>query len=198
MHRPGSPPNLESVAGIIHPLDAFYAEAGLHLPPYTQVDPESVPEPYAGLLVHRTDMTPTLEKFHGQAIHLRVLRSWRKADEYFREVVLVLDGNDEPVEFGAIKINLDLFSQVVRDHILTEHQPLGHILEEHKVPHRSEPCGFLRLASDPLINRALNLSGAQVLYGRRNNLLDAPGRPLAEIVEILPPVRGKETKRKEA
>src|SRR5258708_2605379 len=98
-------PNTETVAGIIHPLDAFYAEAGLSLPPYTQIDAQAVPEPYAALLVHRNDMTPTLEKFHKQSIHLRVLRSWRKAGEYFREVVLVLDGNELPVEFGAIKIN---------------------------------------------------------------------------------------------
>jgi chorismate-pyruvate lyase len=188
-------PNMETVTGIIHPLDVFYAEAGLHLPPYTQIDAEAVPEPYATLLVHRNDMTPTLEKFHGQNIHLRVLRRWRKADEYFREVVLVLDGNEQPVEFGAIKINLDLFSQVVRDQILAEQRPLGHILEEYKVPHRSQPGGFLRLASDPLINQALKLSGAQVLHGRRNNLLDVQGRPLAEIVEILPPVPGKEERK---
>ncbi len=186
---------METVSGIIHPLDAFYAEAGLHLPPYTQIDGEAVPEPYTTLLVHRNDMTPTLEKFHGQNIHLQVLRRWRKADEYFREVVLALDGNEQPVEFGAIKINLDLFSQIVRDQILAERLPLGHILEEHKVPHRSQPGGFLRLASDPLINGALKLSGAHVLYGRRNNLRDLPGRPLAEIVEILPPVRGKEERK---
>ena len=191
-------PNMQTAAGIIHPLDVFYAEAGLHLPPYTQIDAEAVTEPYATLLVHRNDMTPTLEKFHGQSIHLRVLRRWRKGDEYFREVVLALDGNEQPVEFGAIKINLDLFPQVVRDQILSEQRPLGHILEEHKVPHRSEPSGFLRLASDALINEALKLSGAQVLYGRRNNLLDVQGRPLAEIVEVLPPVRGKEERRKEA
>ena len=189
------PPNTETVAGIIHPLDAFYLDAGLHLPPYTQIDGEAVPEPYASLLVHRNDMTPTLEKFHGESIHLRVLRRWRKANEYFREVVLALDGTERPVEFGAIKINLDLFSQVVRDQILAEQRPLGHIPEEHKVPHRSQPGGFLRLASDPLINEALKLSGAQVLYGRRNNLLDLPGQPLAEIVEILPPVRGKEERK---
>ena len=38
-----------------------------------------------------------------------------------------------------------------------------------------------------LINDALKLTGAQVLYGRRNTLFDPKGRSLAEIVEILPP-----------
>lgn len=190
-----SQPNMGAVTGIIHPLDAFYAEAGLHLPPYTQIDAQVVPEPFSTLLVHRNDMTPTLEKFHRQSIHLRVLRSWRKAGEYFREVILLLDGSDQPVEFGASKMNLDLFPQVVRDQILSELRPLGHILEEHKVPHRSEPSGFLRFASDPLINSSLKLSGAQVLYGRRNTLLNPQGRPLAEVVEILPPARVKEERK---
>jgi chorismate-pyruvate lyase len=188
-------PNMEAVAGIIHPLDMFYAEDGLPLHPYNQIDAQAMPEPYATLLAHRNDMTPTLEKFHRHNIHLRVLRRWRKGANYFREVVLELDESDQPVEFGAIKINLDLFSEDVRNHILGEQRPLGHILEEQKVPHRSEPLGFLRLASDPLINRALKLSGAQVLYGRRNNLLDVQGRALAEIVEVLPQVRGKEERK---
>src|SRR5258706_13892416 len=113
-------PNMETVSGIIHPLDAFYAEAGLHLPPYTQIDGEAVPEPYTTLLVHRNDMTPTLEKCHGQNIHLQVLRRWRKADEYFRDVALALAGTEHPAESGAIKFNLDLFRQTARDQTLAD------------------------------------------------------------------------------
>src|SRR5713226_5200291 len=110
-------PNMESVAGMIHALDAFYSQAGLSVPPFSQIEPQEMPEPYKTLLSHRNDMTPTLEKFHGRSIHLRVLNRWRKADEYFRQVVLVLDESDEPVEFGAIKINLTLFSETVREQI---------------------------------------------------------------------------------
>src|SRR5437016_2627969 len=173
-----------------HPLDEFYASAGQSLPPLTQVDGEAVPEPYKSLLVHRNDMTPTLEKFHRGRLHLSVLGRRRKDKEYFREVVLLLDGNDLPVEFGAIKINLDLLPAVVSEQVLAEQRPLGHILAENKVPHRSQPTAFLRLASDALINEVLKLSGAQLLFGRHNTLLDSKDRVLAEIVEILPPVRG--------
>jgi chorismate-pyruvate lyase len=177
------------LAEVFRPLDAFYSRAGLPLPPFTQIDGEEVPEPYKSLLVHVNDMTPTLEKFHRQAIHLRVLGRRNRAGAYSREVVLLLDGNDEPVEFGAITINLDLFRPKVRKDILAEKRPLGHVLEEHKVPHRGQPGAFMRLASDALINEVLKLSGAQLLYGRHNSLLDPKGRSLAEIVEILPPVR---------
>jgi hypothetical protein len=172
-----------------HPLDEFYAQAGQSLPPLTQVEGEAVPEPHKTLLVHRNDMTPTLEKFYHCDIHLRVLGRRRVGNDYFREVVLLLDGTEEPVEFGAIKINLDLVAPNVREQILAEKRPLGHILEENKIPHGSRPSAFLRLASDVFINDALKLTGAQVLFGRHNTLLDVKDRPFAEIVEILPPVK---------
>lgn len=178
-----APPNVS----LVHPLDEFYARAGQSLPPLTSVEGEAVPEPYKTLLVHQNDMTPTLELFHKSSIHLHVLGRRRKKDEYFREVILRLDGTEKPVEFGAIKINLDLFPAAAREQILREHLPLGHILAECKIPHASRPSGFLRLASDKLINEVLGLTGANVLYGRRNTLFDPKDRPLAEIVEILPP-----------
>lgn len=182
---PVSPANLP----LTHPLDDFYARANVHLPPLAQIDGEAMPEPYRTLLVHRNDMTPTLEKFYGTDIHLRVLGKRRSENEYFREVVLLLDGSNRPVEFGASKINLNFFAPDVREQILAEQRPLGHILNEYKVPHRCHPRAFLRLASDPLMNEALELSGAQILFGRRNSLLDLQDRVLAEVVEILPPAR---------
>jgi chorismate-pyruvate lyase len=173
---------------LTHPLDEFYAQMGLTLPPLQQVDGEAVPQPYKRLLVHQNDMTPTLESFHGCDIHLRLLGRRRKGNGYFREVVLLLDGTDQPVEFGAIKISLDRFAPEVRRQILEERRPLGHVLQECGVKHTSRPKAFLRLASDHFINKALQLTGANVLYGRRNTLFDPLERPLAEIVEILPPV----------
>ncbi|MEW6307026.1 MAG: hypothetical protein AB1705_26480 [Verrucomicrobiota bacterium] len=180
-----------AVPNLMHPLDEFYAHAGQPLPPWQQIDGAAMPEPYRTLLVHQNDMTPTLEKFHKARIHLRLLGRRHKDDEYFREVALLLDGTNEPVEFGAIKINLDRFPAEAREKILGEYTPLGTILAECSIVHTSRPKGYLRFASDPLINESLNLTGAHILYGRRNTLFDAEGQPLAEIVEILPPAKGK-------
>jgi hypothetical protein len=83
---------------------------------------------------------------------------------------------------------LDLFPFEARQEILREHQPLGRILTEFGVAFSSQPRAYLRLVSDDFINRTLDLKGPQFLYGRRNTLVDAWERPLAEIVEILPPV----------
>jgi len=176
-------------ASITHPLDEFYARRGLRLPPLEQIEGEAMPEPYKGLLVHQKDMTSTLEAFHGHRVHLRVLGQERHGQDYVREVVLQLDGTEEPVEFGAIKIHLDLFPVTAREQILQAQWPLGHILRAHAIAYDSRPGAFLRIASDPLINSVLGLTGAQLLFGRRNTLLDTAEQPLAEIVEILPPVK---------
>jgi chorismate-pyruvate lyase len=170
-----------------YPLDEFYARSGLTLPPLDQIDGEAVPEPYKSLLVHDRDMTSTLESFHGAGVHLRLLGTERKGGDYFREVLLVLDGSERPVEFGAIQIHLDRFPDQARQEILAERFPLGHVLKDHKIAFVSRPQAFLRIASDRLIDELLGLTGAHVLYGRRNTLLNPAGESLAEIVEILPP-----------
>jgi chorismate-pyruvate lyase len=172
---------------IAHPLDEFYQRNGLELPPIKRVSGEQVPEPYRSLLVHQNDMTSTLENFHGDRIHLHVVGRDRRNGHYYREVVLRLDRDDKPVEFGAIKINLNLFPTEAQARILQERHPLGRILKESNMEFVSRPQGFLRIASDSLMHDLLKLNETQLLFGRRNTLFDRSGRHLAEIVEILPP-----------
>jgi len=178
---------VEPVA-IAHPLDEFYERTGLELPPIKRVSGEQVPEPYRSLLVHQSDMTSTLENFHQDRIHLHVVGRDRRNGHYYREVVLQTDQGNKPVEFGAIKINLDLFPADAQAQVLQERHPLGRILKEFGIEFSSRPQGFLRIASDALMHDLLKLSDTQLLYGRRNTLLDKNGRHLAEIVEILPPI----------
>ena len=169
-----------------YPLDEFYALAHRELPHIEQVRGDELPEPWRTLLVHNNDMTPTLENFYADDLTLKVISRHHRGDFYFREVVLLTGKEQKAVEFGAIKINLGLFPCSARPRILEEHQPLGGILREYRIPHSSRPKAFLRLHSDEFINSALQLRGQHVLYGRRNTLFDPMQRPLAEIVEILP------------
>ena len=186
------PPNqsIESPAAVMpfaFPLDEFYALARRDLPSIDQIEGEEMPEPFRRLLVHANDMTPTLEKFHGDRIYLNVISRQTRGDFYFREVILLTQRTRRPVEFGAIKINLALFPPAARRLILEEQEPLGTILADFKITHSSRPKAYVRIQADGFIKGALQLSGEQVLYGRRNTLFDAPQHVLAEIVEILPP-----------
>lgn len=165
----------------------MYAARGETLPNIARVTPEEMPEPARTLLVHTSDMTSTLENFYGDKLRVSVLGSRTVGHEYFRGVALRLQGSGRPVEFGATKVNLNLLPLEAQQEILREEQPLGRILAIFAVGFASRPAGYLRVASDAFINRTLNLSAPHTLYGRRNTLWDAWDRPLAEIVEILPP-----------
>ena len=175
---------------LIYPLDEFYERAGLPLPPMTPVGEHEVPEPYRGLLVHARDMTPTLESAYGRNIHLRVLERTLAGNVLSREVVLVPEGSSAPVAFGVIKINLEHFSEPARALVLEGQEPLGAILRGHAIAHTSHPNPYFRVSADPLMQKALHLVETCVLYGRRNVILDAAGRTLAQVVEILPPSNG--------
>ena len=170
-----------------YPLSEFYARAKLPLPRIETIAGEAVPEPFKSLLVHSNDMTPTLEGFHKSDIHLEIVSRERRGDFYFREVVLRLNGDDRAVEFGANKVYLGRFPDEAQDLILQEEIPLGRILADCGVAHRTETRAFLRLDSDGLITEKFGLGAPVVLYGRKAVISDLQGRPLSEIVEILPP-----------
>ncbi|MGE3311297.1 MAG: hypothetical protein AB7O66_15125 [Limisphaerales bacterium] len=184
---PTPTPSSADLTDAVFPLNEFYSRAGLPLPRFQLLSGDEVPQPWGKLLVHDDDMTPTLEAHHRGEIHIEVLGRERRDNAYFREVVLRLNRDDRPVEFGANRIALDRLPDKVRRLVLEEHLPLGHILKEHAVPHMGHPTAFFRVESDDLMNSAFGLTGRRFLYGRRNTLRDLNGRPLSEVVEILPP-----------
>jgi hypothetical protein len=149
-----------------------------------------MPEPYRSLLVHERDLTPTLEEACRCNIQLRVLRYKRRDHLVSRQVALVPEGSVKPVAFGAIRIDLEHFSPEARALVLERRQPLGTILRTQGVEHISCPDAFFQVRSDAVINDALQLVGACLLFGRRNVITDAAQRTLAQVVEILPPSNG--------
>lgn len=171
----------------LYPLSEFYSHAKLPLPRIEAIPGDQVPEPFKSLLVHHHDMTPTLEAFHKSDIHLEILTRERRGDFYFRQVVLRLNRNEAPVEFGANKVYVGRFPVEARELILAEQIPLGRILKDCGIRHRTEAKAFLCAAADDLIGTAFELPAGTVLYGRKAVICDLQNRPLSEIVEILPP-----------
>src|ERR1051326_8941174 len=170
----------------VYPLNDLHAHAKLPLPRIEQIADDAAPEPYRALLVHSNDMTPTMEAFHKSQIHLEILRSERRGGFYFREVVLRLNHDEKPVEFGGNKIYLGMFPEEAQELILLEQAPLGRILKECAIKHHTEAKAFLRVESDEIINNAFELTQPTTLYGRKAVISDLHGKPLSEIVEILP------------
>ncbi|MBM3801232.1 MAG: hypothetical protein FJW26_02860 [Acidimicrobiia bacterium] len=172
---------------LLDPLESFYRAAGMALPKAVKVESPKIPEPYRGLLAHQNDMTPTLEAAYGQRIHLRVLAAEQSAGVMLRQVSLVLDLSEQPVEFGAIRIQLANLLPEARGEILEGKLPLGRVLQDFDIQHSSQPSAYFAVKPDVLIGAALQIDGYPLLYGRRNRLLLPSSAVLAEVVEILGP-----------
>ncbi len=179
-------PSLAARDEDVYPLSEFYKRAQRPLPRLDVIEGHQMPEPFRSLLVHQGDMTPTLEQHYGSDIHLRVLHRERKGSIYVREVVLHLDRDGRAVEYGANRIDLDLFAPELKELILAERIPLGHLLHEYRVPHTSRPTAYLRLQTDSFMAQALGIEEGEVVYGRKNTLWSPSHQAISEIVELLP------------
>jgi hypothetical protein len=168
-------------------LGAFYEDRPEAPPTRAElIDPSQIPEPFRRMLVHKSDMTSTLEKYHGEPLELLVLDRAIRDGFLFRHIVLAGRETGQPVEYGAIRIALTALGEEARREVIECRIPLGRILVSHGVTHVSCPGGFFQVHSNALMNRVLKLDGPRWLYGRCNCLSDASGRVLAEVVEILP------------
>lgn len=168
-------------------LERFYSKLGLTVPLIKDIDGPAMPQPCQQLLVHSSDMTPTLEAFYRQPMRLSVLIREQQDYSYLREVVLKSAGDSRPVEYGVIRICLNHLPPPASRRVLEEERPLGNILHTESIAHLSWPQAFFKVESDSHLGHVLYLSQPCTLYGRRNVLLDGSRRLLAEVIEILAP-----------
>jgi len=177
---------------MLYPLTEFYARWDLPLPAAVEIDGGEMPQPYRNLLVHKRDMTPTLEEAHRKKTHLHTLDKVLRSHVLSRQVVLVLEDDKTVVELGAIKIYLERFPLDARGLINECHVPLGTILKNYKIVHETRPALFFRIEADRVIAEGLSVEAGTVLYGRRAELRDRSNQALARVIEILPPSEGIE------
>lgn len=177
----------DAAEDFLYPLSVSYLSHGQPPPSATRVEGCELPEPYRSLLAHESDMTPTLEDFHGDRIALQVLDFRRAEQSLWRLVVLRLQETKRPVEFGAIVIHLGAFPQHAQERILEGRLPLGSIMAANRVERISQPEAFFHIRADRMIAESLGTRVGFWLYGRRNRLTTPSGQTLADIVEILPP-----------
>ncbi len=177
----------EAGSELLYPLTLFRRNGGGPLPGYDVIPGSDMPEPYSQLLVHKGDMTSRLEAFHGGRIVLQLLHREHTVDAYRREVVLHVEKNGLPVEYGAIEIQLDAFAPELRAEIVEARLPLGGLLNRYGIRYHSRPRAFFKMGVDAQMSRLFAAPGAQEFYGRSNELLNEDDRVLARIVEVLRP-----------
>ena len=174
-----------SKGGILFPLDFVYARSGVELPEVKAIDPDDIPLPYRSLLVHRTDMTLTLERHFGGRVALRPLATFLHGPWYFRRVLLAQEYTGRPVEMGAIRIRIPAFPSRIQKQILKNDVPLGRLLRDGGVDYESRPTVFLSVTPNPEMMGVFWMREPKTLYGRRTEMIHK-GAKIGDIVEVLP------------
>jgi hypothetical protein len=119
-------------------------------------------------------------------VDVRVLERRRDGHAYSRKILLALRETGKVVQFGIVRIRLDLCDPAVRDEILAERTPLGRVLIEHGVLRRVEPTGFGRVPPGPATAAWFGQPDAAT-YGRLG-IIHCDGRPAIEVLEVVAPV----------
>jgi len=154
------------------------------IPKAVMVAPEQVPEPYRGLLVHSHHMTVTVEQFYASPVNVKVLETRLDGNEYSREILLTLSDTGRVVQFGIVRMDLDLLSPLVREQIVEGRTPLGRVLIENDVLRKVVPMGFFRVRTNATMNGWFAETEAVDTYGRLG-VIHTDGKPAIEVLEIL-------------
>ena len=162
-----------------------YQSAGVAMPVARKIAPDDIPHPYRGLLSHRSDMTQTLERHYGGRINIRALSTSHRGRWYMRRVLLVQEYSGRPVEMGAIRIALDVFSARVRAEILKGHLPLGRIMRDAALDYHSRPSAFFEITPNSDMMGVFWMREPRALYGRQTEVTIG-GTKFGDIVEVLP------------
>ena len=117
---------------------------------------------------------------------VRILARRQEKSSYARKILLALQGSGKIVQFGIVRIRLDVCSPQVRAAILAGDTPLGRILINHNVLRRIEPTAFLRVVPGPDMMTWFGLRTADPTYGRLA-YIHCDGQPAIELLEIVAP-----------
>ena len=172
-------------SGLLYPLDLVYERSGIAVPHVDVVQPSDIPLPYRSLLVHDSDMTLTLERHFGDRVMLRPLSTFTLRGSYFRRVLLVQEYAGQPVEMGAIRMELDAFDEPIRDQIVRNEIPLGRILRDGRFEYTSRVKAFLQVTPNAEMMGVFWMREPRTLYGRRTEII-RHGAKIGDIVEVLP------------
>ncbi len=155
-----------------------------NIPKATTVAPEQVPEPYRGLLVHSHHMTVTVEQFYANPVNVKVLQTRLDGSEYSRQILLTLSDTGRVVQFGIVRMDLDLLSPTVREQIVEGRTPLGRVLIQNDVLRKVEPMSYFRVRTNATMNAWFAETEAVDTYGRLG-VIHTDGKPAIEVLEIL-------------
>lgn len=166
-------------------LAVFYAEHS-ELARFEKVASDHLPDAYAQLLNHSSHMTVTVESFYNDRVDVRVLRSEKNQEHYCREILLSIGKTGKVVQYGIVRLKLDLISEPARREILAEVKPLGRVLIEREILREVELFDLFEVACGPKLAEFFDVPRGTLCYGR-TALIHCNSEPAIELLEIVAP-----------
>lgn len=179
-HNPLSRPDLDVLVALFYPDPAELGE-------FRVVSAAEAPEPYRRLLNHEHHMTVTVEAFHAGPVGVRVLDVRRDEGLYARQILLFRESDGKVVQFGIVRLNLDVVDQPARGEIEAERRPLGRVLIEHDVLREVELHQLYRIQCGPHLAELFDVTPGAETFGR-TALIYCNREPAVELLEIIAPV----------
>jgi len=174
------------VSNLIASLAELFYPSLKELGDFTAVSEGELPEQHQSLLAHDDHMTVTVEAWHNSLVDVRVLKENRQGDSYARKILLSLQRDGTPVQFGIMRIDLTTLPQIVRMEIESQALPLGRIMIRHHLLREVELCQLWQIIPGPDLRALLNLGDEPHCYGRTARIL-VEGEPIVELLEIVQP-----------
>lgn len=179
-------------------LELFYAPE--HPPAvFTRIEhPDHMPQPFNRLLNHEAHMTVTVEAFHGCPVDVHVHQTkfggsvlensppeeTGNGRWYAREITLHRKSDQMPVQYGIVRLNIDLLAPEVWREIEGQGTPLGRVLIQHGVLREVELCELWRVIPHQPIAKLLYTPPNSTIYGRTARIF-CDYLPAIELLEIV-------------
>lgn len=159
------------------------------------IDAATLPQPQRRLLDHEAHMTVTVEAFHHCPVDVRVARTLQGHSTsestaggrwYAREITLHRQSDGAPVQYGIVRLNVDLLDPVVWQEIESRSAPLGRVLIRHHVLREVQLCGLWRVSAGEPLAGFFGCPPGTVTYGRTARIF-CDYLPAIELLEIVAP-----------
>ena len=173
-----------AVSDTIASLSSLFYENHASIGGFEEVSAGELPAQYRSLLAHDDHMTVTVEAWHNSLVEVQVLEEHITEEYYSRKIVLALQRDGKPVQFGIMRIRLTDLPQIVRMEIESQALPLGRIMIRHHMMREVELESLWRVSAGPELHKHLRLDSGTVVFGRTARIL-VDKAPAVELLEIV-------------
>lgn len=164
-------------------ISLFYDDPSL-VGVVTNIDRQDVPVPSHDLLVHNHHMTVTVERFYESKVNVQVIQSRLDQRHYSRKILLARESDGLVVQYGIVRLNLDVLAPAVQEEIQSQETPLGRILINHNVLREVKLVGLCKIEASQELAEYFKIDPGATVFGR-TALIFCDGNPAIELLEVV-------------